>query len=56
MISNFRRSSAALGAMLALALTAPPAEAHGWGHRRHHDRVDAGDVLAEGRAAVMLQE
>lgn len=45
MISNYRRSSAALGTMLAMALAAPSAEAHGWGDRRHHDRVDAGDVL-----------
>lgn len=46
------RFAATLAAAAAMSLTATPAMANGWGwgwddwgHRRHHDRIDAGDVL-----------
>lgn len=45
------RLAASVAALTAFSLVAPPAMAQGWGwgggwgHRRHHDGIDAGDVI-----------
>ncbi|PKB25830.1 hypothetical protein B0I00_1037 [Novosphingobium kunmingense] len=47
---TFFRSAAVMASIASLSLVATPALARdrwgGWGGRYHHDRVDAGDVLA----------
>lgn len=47
MTGKFKRSAAALALAASLSMAATPAMARGWGGGyRHHDRVDAGDVIA----------
>jgi hypothetical protein len=42
------RAAAVLASLAAFSMTASPVMARdwGWGHHRHRDRIDAGDVLA----------
>ncbi len=47
MITRFRKSGAALAFIASVTLAATPAMARGWGGGwgRHHDDIDAGDVI-----------
>ena len=50
MTGKFKRGAAALALVASFSMVASPALARGWGdgwgHHRHRDRVDGGDILA----------